>query len=132
MPILSSSPSPGAVLVTVLVIAAVVWALCAYPLFRIAKATSDRRDQAWFAWVPVMNMVLMCRLAGISAWTMLLFLLNVIPLLGALVTLVYTLVVWVKIGQRFGRTGLAVVAWIVPILGAWLFAFLITPEPAAA
>jgi hypothetical protein len=70
--------------------------------------------------------------AGISAWTMLLFLLNVIPLLGALVTLVYTLVVWVKIGQRFGRTGLAVVAWIVPILGAGLFAFLITPEPAAA
>jgi hypothetical protein len=32
--------------------------------------------------------------------------------------------------QRFGRTGLAVVAWIVPAIGVWVFASAITPEPA--
>ena len=33
----------------------------------------------------------------------------------------------VKIGKRFRRTGLAVVAAIVPVIGAWV----ITPAPAA-
>jgi hypothetical protein len=127
---LLSASGGGAALMTILVFVGVVYALSAYPLYRIAKATSDRGDAAWYAWVPVLNLILMCRIAGVSAWTALILLLNVIPLFGALISLVYMLVLWVKIGQRFGRTGLAVVAWIVPILGAWLFAFLITPEHA--
>jgi hypothetical protein len=127
----AAAGSPGAVLLTALVILAVIYALAAYPLYRIAKATHDCGDDAAFAWIPILSLVLMCRIAGVSAWTILVLLLAVVPLVGWLVCLVYSLVLWVKIGQRFGRTGLAVVAWIVPVIGAWVFAFLITPEPAA-
>jgi hypothetical protein len=129
MVLLSSSVSGGVVL-ALLALIAVVYVLGAYPLYRIAKATTDRVDEASWAWVPVLNMILMCRIARVSSWTVLLLLVSWIPLFGALTMLAYTLVLWVKIGQRFNRPGLGVVAWILPIVGAWLLAYRITPEHA--
>lgn len=61
---------------------------------------------------------------------MLVLLLAVIPIVGALVSIGYSLFLWVKIGDRFGRTGLAVLAGLLPVIGAWVFAFNITPEAA--
>jgi hypothetical protein len=61
---------------------------------------------------------------------MLVLLLSFIPLLGVLVALGYQVYLWAKVGQRFGRTGLGVVAAIVPLVGAWVFAFSIRPEQA--
>jgi hypothetical protein len=129
MLLLSSSVSGGVVLV-LLALIAVAYVLGAYPLYRIAKATTDRVDEASWAWVPVLNMILMCRIARVSSWTALLLLVSWIPLFGALTMLAYTLILWVKIGQRFNCPGLGVVAWILPILGAWLLAYRITPEHA--
>ena len=120
----------GSVVTTLLVILVVAYILAAYPLYRIAKATSDRGDQAWQAWVPIMNVVLMCRIAGITAWSALILLLGAIPVVGYLITFVYVLTLWVKIGQRFQRTALGVIAGIVPVIGAWVFAFAIRAEAA--
>jgi Family of unknown function (DUF5684) len=115
---------------TILVIIAVFYALLVYPVYRVAKATHDCADEAWFAWVPILSTVLMCRVARVSAWSMLVLLLVVVPVLGWLVSFGYSLFLWVRIGDRFGRTGLAVVAGLLPVIGAWLFAFGITPEAA--
>jgi hypothetical protein len=120
----------GGVVLALLVLIVAVYALSAYPLYRIAKSTSDRGGDAYMAWIPILNLILMCRIGGVNPWTALVLLLSVVPLLGSLVTFVYTLVLWVKIGQRFNRTGLAVLAGLLPILGAWFFAFRITPERA--
>ena len=128
--IMLAAAGTGAIVTTLLVIVVVAYILAAYPLYRVAKATSDRGDQAWQAWVPIMNLVLMCRIAGISAWTILILLLGAIPLVGYLISFVYILTLWVKIGQRFQRTALGVIAGIVPVIGAWVFAFAIQPETA--
>lgn len=127
MPTLAAGAGPA---MTILVIIAVFYALSVYPIYRVAKATHDCADEAWFAWIPILSTVLMCRIAKVSAWSMLVLLLSVIPLLSAFIALGYSLFLWVKIGQRFGRTGLAVVAGLLPVIGAWLFAFGITPETA--
>jgi hypothetical protein len=111
-------------LLAVLVVVAVLYALNAYPLYLVAKRTSDVQQDAWYAWVPIANVVLMCRLAGMSCWWIATLF---IPYLGALV---FTLTAWVKIGKRFGHTGLGVLAALLPILGAWVFAFSIEPEGA--
>ena len=129
MLLLSSSASGGVVL-ALLALVVVAYVLGAYPLYRIARATTDRADDATLAWVPVLNVILMCRIAGVSSWTVLLLLVSWVPLFGALTMLAYTLILWVKIGQRFNRPGLGVVAWILPIIGAWLLAYRITPEHA--
>lgn len=125
-----AAAASGSVVTTLLVIVVVAYILAAYPLYRIAGATSDRRDQAWQAWVPIMNIVLMCRIAGITAWSALILLLGAIPVVGYLITFVYVLTLWVKIGQRFQRTALGVIAGVVPVIGAWVFAFAIRPETA--
>ena len=129
MMLLSAAPS-GALLTAVVLVAVAAYVLGAYPLHRIAKHTADHADTAWYAWVPVLSLVLMCRIARVSAWTMLVLLLSFIPLLGVLVALGYQVYLWAKVGQRFGRTGLGVVAAIVPLVGAWVFAFSIRPEQA--
>jgi hypothetical protein len=130
MSMLAAAANPGAVLVTVILIIAVFYALAAYPVYRIAKATHDRADEAWFAWVPILSTVLMCRIGRVSAWSMLVLLLGILPIVGLLISLGYSLFLWVKIGDRFGRTGLAVLAGLLPVIGAWVFAFQITSETA--
>jgi len=127
---MSATVGGGATVTVLLAMVAGAYAPFAYPLFRIAKQTRDCGDDAWFAWIPVLNVILMCRVAGVSGWTALVLLLSWIPIFGLLISLVYTLVLWVKIGQRFDRTGLAVLAALLPVIGAWVFAFTIRPEPA--
>jgi len=77
-----------------------------------------------------LNIILMCRIARITAWSALILLLGAIPGIGGLVSLGDTIYLWVKIGQRFDRTGLAVLAAVLPIVGIWVFASKITPEHA--
>lgn len=72
----------------------------------------------------------MCRIARITAWSALILLVGVIPFIGGLVSIGYTIYLWVKIGRRFDRTGLAVVAAVIPVIGIWVFASKITPEHA--
>jgi|SRR5690349_156796 Family of unknown function (DUF5684) len=128
MPLLAAL-SGGAIMFVLLLLVA-VYALSAYPLVRIANRTNDCGDIAWWAWVPVMNVILMCRIGRVNGWTALLLLCGALPF-GALITLGYTVYLWVQIGRRFDRTGLAVLAAALPIIGAWIFAFAITPEYAA-
>lgn len=104
--------------------------LVCYPLHRVAGRTRDLGDRAWMAWVPVANVILMCRIAGVSAWSALVLVTAFVPLVGLLVYLVYVLVLWIKIGQRFRRPGLGVVAGVLPLLGAWVLAFRVGAEPA--
>ena len=120
----------GGELMTILVICAVFYALSVYPVYRVAKATHDLAGEAALAWIPILSTVLMCRIARVSAWSMLVLLLAVIPVLGGLIALGYSVFLWVKIGQRFDRTGLAVLAGLLPVIGAWVFAYKITPEAA--
>ena len=46
----------------------------------------------------------------------------VIPVLRSLIALGYPVFLWVKIGRRFDPTGLAVLAGLLPVIGAWVFA----------
>jgi Family of unknown function (DUF5684) len=126
---LAATAGTGTIM-TILIVFVAVYVLSAYPLVRIAKQTSDCGDSAWFAWVPVLNIILMCRIARITAWSALILLLGAIPGIGGLVSLGYTIYLWVKIGQRFDRTALAVLAALLPVIGIWVFASKITPEPA--
>jgi hypothetical protein len=120
----------GGVILFALLLLVVVYALSAYPLARIANRTSDCGDISWWAWVPVMNVILMCRIGRVNGWSALILLCSIVPL-GGLITVGYTIYLWVKIGDRFGRTGLAVLAALLPIVGPWIFAVAIKPEYAA-
>jgi hypothetical protein len=108
-----------------------VFALGAYPLQRVAQSTGDQRGDAVYAWCPVLNTILLCRIAGMSAWWTLLLLMSIVPLFGFLTIIGFQVVLWVKIGERFHRTGLGWLAGLLPLIGAWVLAFNIDTETAA-
>jgi Family of unknown function (DUF5684) len=126
--LLASSSGGGGLVLLALI--AIFYVIAAYPLFRVAQLSSDRSPDAWMAWVPIANVLLMCRLARVTQWSALILLVGIIPLFGALITFGYFVFLWVKIGERFGRTGLGVLAGLLPLIGAWIFALSIQPETA--
>jgi hypothetical protein len=108
-----------------------VYVLGAYPLQRIAQSTSDQRDDAFYAWIPVLSSILLVRLAGLSAWWTLVILACIVPGIGTLVCLGFQVAMYVKIGTRFHRTGLGWLAGLLPVIGAWVLAFNINTEAVA-
>ena len=123
--------SSSSVAVFLLVGIAVLYALGSYPLWRVAKLTRDHVDDAELAWIPIMNVILMCWMADVSPWTALVLLVGIIPGIGSLISFALFFVLWRKIGQRFGRTGLGILAGLLPIVGAWVFAFSAEAETAS-
>jgi hypothetical protein len=105
------------------------YALTVYPLYRIARHTADLDRRAWWAWVPLVNVVLMCRIGRVPAWTAPVLLLMIIPALK-LAVFAYVVYLWARIGKRFGRTWLGVAAGVLPLFGPWALAFGIDEERA--
>jgi len=130
---LLAAPAHPAVLVAVgLVIT--LYALGAYPLWRVARVTRDHAGDAPLAWIPVVNVILMCRIAGKTPWLTLAVLVSTISILvgvaGGIAGFPVMFWLWLHIGRRFGRPGLGAAAGLVPIVGAWAFALSVDPEPA--
>ena len=84
-------------------------------LYFIAKKTS--KEPAWMAWVPIANLFLMCKIASISYWFLLILLLTFIPFLGFLTSIAFTGFVWHKIALARGKEGWIGILTCIPIVG---------------
>ena len=119
----------GGQLMTILVICAVFYALSVYPVYRVAKATHDLAGEAALASIPILSTVLMCQIRESARG-------RCRPAArrhsGARQpdrARLFGLPVG-QLGQRFDRAGLAVMAGLLPVIGAWVFAFKIAPKAA--
>lgn len=70
----------------------VIYAVMAISLMRIAQKTGFK-DKAWWAWVPILNMVLNYNMGGYSGWWMICPIGNIIVMILA----------WMKISVKFGK-----------------------------
>ncbi|MCA9383100.1 signal peptidase I [Candidatus Dojkabacteria bacterium] len=89
--------SDGAALATLLglgVFYLAAYLFGAYLLFRIVKRAGEEKD-AWWAFVPVLNMVLLVKVSGYPMWY---FLLMFVPVAN----IVVTIMVWVKLLEKLG------------------------------
>ena len=80
----------GASAITV-ILYILIYAYMAYSLQTIANKTGT--ENGWMAWIPILNIYLMCKIAGKPGWWVLLFL---IPL----VNLVIGIIIWMAIARR--------------------------------
>lgn len=69
----------------------------------IAKKTSQ--EPVWMAWVPIANLFLMCRVAGLSYWWLLILLTSFIPILGPIANAVFFAFLWYKIALARNKPG---------------------------
>ncbi len=76
-----------------------------YCLSKIGKKLNDER--AWWAWVPVLQVLMMIRLAQLSYWWF-------IGLLVPFVNIAVGIYVWVRVANRLGKPGWMGALMIVP------------------
>lgn len=100
-----------------------VYVFCAICLMAIAKKLGS--NEAWMAWIPVLNFYLMCRLAGRPGWWLVLYF---VP--G--VNVVIIILVWMKICELRGRPNWWVVLLFIPIVNIVILILLAFQEAAAA
>jgi len=103
--------SMGIYLTLSLVLMAGLYVLVAACLSVIAKKTGT--PDGWMAWIPVLNLLLMCRIARKPGWMLILLL---IPL----VNLVILVIVWMGIAEARGKSSAMGLLILVPVLNLLL------------
>lgn len=96
----------GGIMLFLLIIFLVVYIYMAICLMKMAKKTNT--PNAWFAWIPILNVILMLQIAKKPLWWIILFL---IPL----VNIVMAIIVWMEIAKALGKPEWLGILMIVPI-----------------
>lgn len=88
----------------------------------IAKKTNQ--SPLWLAWIPVANLFLMCKIAKISYWWLLLILGAFIPYLGIICGMFFTGFVWYKIALARNKAGWTGALAIIPLVNLFIMGYL--------
>ena len=98
----------AAVLVVMLLIGLAVYVYISLALQTIAKKTNT--ENAWMAWIPIINIILMLNIAKKPLWWIILL---IIPIVG----LIVGIIVWMAIAEARGKPSWWGILLIVPIIG---------------
>ena len=98
----------GAMIVVFLIIGLALYVYMALSLQTIAKKT--KAENAWLAWIPIANIILMLNIAKKPLWWIILMF---IPL----VNLVIAIIVWMAIAEARGKPSWWGILLIVPVVG---------------
>lgn len=97
----------GGLFLFFLVIAILCYVYTAVCLMKIAKKTNT--ENAWLAWIPIANIILMLQVAKKPLWWIILFF---IPI----VNLVMGVLVWMEIAKRLGKPDWIGILYIIPLV----------------
>jgi magnesium-transporting ATPase (P-type) len=97
----------GAIMTVFFLIAAAFYVYVALALMTIAKKTNT--PNAWLAWIPIVNIILMLNVAKKPLWW---FILCLIPL----VNIVIFIIVWMAIAEARGKPNWWGILMIVPVV----------------
>jgi hypothetical protein len=98
-----------------------VYVFFAYCLSLIAKKT-EQTERAWWAWIPIMQVLLILRSAKLEWWWIFLFL---IPF----VNIAVAIYVWVRIAKALGKHAIWGVLMVVPAIDLFVLAYLAFSKP---
>ncbi len=103
----SANLSAGAVMALLLVSVA-VYVYYAFSLMTIAHKTGT--GSAWMAWVPILNVYLMCKVADKPGWWLL------VIMFVPFINLVLTIILWMRIAEVRGFPGWWGILMLVPVV----------------
>lgn len=104
----------------VLILWAAIYAYFAFSLMTIANKTGT--ENSWFAWIPILNILLMCQIADKPGWWIVLFF---IPI----VNIVVAIILWMAIAEARGFPSWWGILLIVPIVDLIVPGYLAFAEP---
>lgn len=118
-PVLAQQNSGGGPNFIVLI---VIYLLATVPIYQIAQRLNQ--DNAWFAFVPILNLFLMASMAGKEWWWVLLML---IPLINIIILII----LWMAIAENLGHPSWLGILMIIPLVNLALMYYLaFGPQPA--
>ena len=91
-------------------------------LMTIAKRTKTK--DAWLAWIPIANIYLMMKIGRLPTWTLALWALIFVPMLGGLAGAGMTIWSWWAIAEQRGKDGWWGILMLVPLLNLVLIGIL--------
>ena len=106
------------VIIAIAILIAVVFLFC-YPVYLIAQKT--HADNPVFAFIPILNFYLVCKIAGRPVWWMILYLIPV-------VNLVIDVIVWVDIAKRRNKPAWLGMLTVVPLVNVGMMWYLAVAE----
>lgn len=109
----------GVMLVFSLAVSLAMYVYTSLALMNIAKKLEE--ENAWFAWVPILNMALLLKMGMQNPWLILLVL---IPGLGALIVAILSIIATMKICERRGYDKLLGLLSLVPVANLVLLGIL--------
>jgi len=98
----------GAYMVFMLIFSLAIYVIMALSLYKIAMKTKTNVEHVWFAWVPILNVILMLNIAGFSGW-------YIILLLIPFVNIIFLIYVWMKISKACGKPDYLGILMLVPL-----------------
>lgn len=99
------------IFIFVMILVIIVYVIIALSLMKIAKRTNT--PNAWFAWIPLLNLILMLQIAKRPMWWLIFFLVPFINIVG----LVLQFVIWVDIAKLLGKeVWVGILAGLIPII----------------
>lgn len=91
-------------------------------LYFIAKKTDN--SFAWLAWIPIVNVFLMCKIASLSYWWVLILLLSLLRYVGAFVSVGFFGFLWYRIALARNKPGWVGILAVVPVLNLFIYGYL--------
>ncbi|MFA6047436.1 MAG: DUF5684 domain-containing protein [Parcubacteria group bacterium] len=96
----------GGIMLFLLVVFLIIYIYMAICLMKMAHKTNT--PNAWFAWIPILNCILMLQIAKKPIWW-------IILLLIPLVNIVMMIIVWMAIAKELGKPEWLGVLMIIPV-----------------
>jgi hypothetical protein len=91
-----------------LVISIGIYLLVGFAIYKIAKKLEA--ENAWWAWVPVLNVVLVFKLGDKEAWYTILMFIPCVNIVG----IVFYFIAWAKILEKLGKPTWHIVFFLIP------------------
>lgn len=117
----------GGMLIFMLGILFVLYLYMGFAMMTIAKKVGE--PNGWLAFIPIANLYLFVKLAGLPGAYALIFLVAIIPVLGGLAVMVFYIYLWVKIAERRGFPNWYGVLIIVPLVNLILPGYIAWGNP---
>lgn len=92
-----------------------LYVVSAVALMTIAKKTGTANE--WWAWIPILNLILMVQIAQLEIWYILLMFVPCVNIFAA----VY---IWWKIAERRGKPGPLAIGMLVPVVNFFIMLYI--------
>lgn len=101
----------GGMFIFIMLFVLVIYVAMAISLMKIANRTNT--ENAWFAWIPILNLILMLQIAKRPMWWLVFFLVPILNIAG----IVMQFIIWIDIAKRLGKSAVfGVLAALIPII----------------